>query len=138
MAGQILNPSKWSSRAQAAAGDYKTGVTSTTKDWSALTAAAEQTYKDGVAQAVARDAFGKGVRKAGTDKWKSAASNIGSSRYSQGVAAAQDAYNSGFGPYAAKLGSLTYPARGPRGSPQNLQRVATVATTLHQLKTGGL
>ena len=137
MAGQILNPTKWASRAGAAGADYATGVNSTQKDWAALTAAAEANYGQGVQDAIGRKAFGKGVLKAGTAKWKTNAGNLGAARYPQGVAAGQAAYSDGFGPYAQKLSTLQLPPRGPKGSPQNINRVAAVAVALNNLKTKG-
>lgn len=128
---------KWSSRAGAAGSDYKDGVTLTTKDWAANTTAAKDSYAQGVQDAIGRGAFAAGVSKAGTPKWKAAASVIGAQRYPQGVAAGASAYATGFGLHAQALASLQYPPRGPKGSPQNIQRVATVATRLHQLKTTG-
>jgi len=138
MAATILNPTKWASRAGAAGSDYAAGVAGTSKDWGALTAAAEGNYAQGVNDAIGRKAFGKGVLKAGTAKWKANASNLGASRYPQGVQAGQQAYADGFGPYANKLGSLIYPPRGPKGSPQNINRVAAVATALNSLKIKGV
>lgn len=128
---------KWSSRAGAAGTDYKNGVNSTTKDWAGNTAAAGQAYADGVTQAIGRKAFQTGVNAAGTSKWKTNAANLGAQRYPQGVANGSAAYQAGFAPAAQKLATLTYPPRGPKGSPQNIARVQTVADALHKLKTTG-
>lgn len=129
--------SKWSSRAQAAAPDYKAGVSSTQKDWAGLTAASAESWAGGVTQAVADGRFGKGVTQAGTAKWKSASESKGAQRYGPGVASAQSAYQTGFQPFADVLSSLTLPARGPKGSPQNYQLVQAVGTALHQKKISG-
>lgn len=137
MAGSILNPAKWSSRAGAAASDYATGVKSTTKDWASNTAAAQSSYEQGIQDSIGRKAFSKGVTKAGTAKWQANASAMGAARYPQGVANAQTAYSDGFSPYANKLQSMQYPPRGPKGSPQNISRVQTVADALHKLKVTG-
>ena len=127
---------KFVSRAQAAGAEYKAGVETTAVDWAATTAAAAQTYADGVTLSIARGAFQKGVSAAGTGKWKEKASNIGASRYGQGVAGAEGAYAQGFEKFANVLKGLSLPPRAPKGSPQNIARVQAVADALHRAKTG--
>jgi hypothetical protein len=127
---------KFASRAQAAGGEYKSGVDTTSVDWAAVTAAAKDSYEAGVTQAIGRGAFQKGVSAAGTAKWKDKASNIGASRYGQGVAGAEGAYATGFDKYANVLKGLSLPPRSTKGSPQNIQRVQAVADALHRAKTG--
>lgn len=126
---------KFASRAQAAAGEYKTGVDATT-DWAGPTQAASGNYEQGVTAAIGRQAFQKGVAAAGTAKWKDKASNVGSTRYPQGVAGAEQAYAAGFEKSAGVLKSLSLPPRGPKGAPQNIERVRAVADALHRSKTG--
>ena len=127
---------KFASRAQAASPEFKIGVDSTTADWAGNTAAAVESYNQGVTAAIARQAFQKGVSAAGTAKWKEKASNIGASRYAQGVAGAEAAFTAGFDKYANILKGLSLPPRAPKGSPQNLERVRAVADALHKGKTG--
>lgn len=127
---------KFVQRAGAAASDYSAGVKSPSKDWATAAGAAEDAYKQGVTAAAARGAFGKGVAAAGTAKWQANAVNVGAGRYPQGVANANSAYQKGFGPHLQALQSITYPPRGPAGSPSNLQRVQIVADTLHRIKIG--
>jgi hypothetical protein len=126
---------KFAQRAQAAAGEYKSGVDATT-DWAGPTQAAAPNYDQGVTAAIGRQAFQKGVAAAGTAKWKDKASNVGSTRYPQGVAGAEQAYAAGFDKFANVLKGVPLGPRGPKGAPQNLQRVADVANALHRAKTG--
>jgi len=127
---------KFVQRAGAAASDYAAGVKTTTKDWATAAAGAEPAYKQAVVEAAGRGAFGKGVAAAGTAKWRDNAVNVGATRYPGGVANANAAYQKGFGPMLQVLTSLTYPPRGPAGSPANLQRVQAVADALHRAKIG--
>jgi hypothetical protein len=127
---------KFASRASAAAPEYKTGVDTTTADWAALTVAAGENYEQGVTQAISRKAFQKGVTAKGTQGWKDKASTVGASRYGTGVSGAGSAYAAGFAKSAQILSSLTLPPRGPKGAPQNIQRVQTVADALHRGKVG--
>lgn len=125
---------KWVGNASAAGAAYKDGVTSPRTSWSAATAAADEARKAGLIAADARDAFVKGVQKAGDSKWQSNAVKLGAARYPQGVTNAAPSYQAGFAPYHAVIGSLTLSPRGPKGSPENLQRVAQVAQALHDAK----
>lgn len=129
--------SKWSTRAQAAGADYTAGVKQTAVDWAGATAAAADSWGQGVAQAVSNGQFAKGVTAAGTAKWQSAASTKGAQRYPQGVAGAQGNYQTGFAPYLSVIQSTTLPPRSPRGSPNNIQRVSAITSALHNKKVSG-
>ena len=128
---------KWSDRAQAAAPDYTAGVEGTQKDWASNTANASQAWQTGVSQAAARGGFTKGVRAAGTEKWRANASSKGSQRYGPGVSVAQPDFQSGFSPYLSTIQSLTLPARQAKGSPSNYSRSQAVGTALHSKKVQG-
>lgn len=128
---------KWSNRAQAAAPDYTSGVTSTQKDWAANTAAAADSWQQGVSQAAANGRFAKGANAAGTDKWRNAAKTKGAQRFAQGVAAGSANYNAGFAPFLSVIQSTNLPPRSPRGSPNNIQRVTALAAALHNKKING-
>jgi hypothetical protein len=125
--------SKWSKNASASgAGDaYRDGVNSPRRSWAASASAADQARKDGLAAADARNAFVEGVNKAGDQKWKANASTLGPSRFRQGVANAQPAFSSGFSKYHQVISSTELPPRGPKGSPDNIERVRVVAAALH-------
>jgi hypothetical protein len=128
---------RWSRRASAASPDYQSGVEKTTRDWSAASIAAEGAYKQGVTEAANAGRFGKGVSKAGTAKWRKRASEVGPSRYSQGVTVAQPEFQAGFAPYAEAISRVDLPARGPKGSAQNYQRVQPIGNALNALKKRG-
>jgi len=128
---------KYATRAQAAGADYGEGVKTTPKDWAGNTQAAAASYAEGVQAAIARGGFQKGVSAAGTEKWRSKAATMGVARYPQGVAGAEPAYATGFGPYADALRAVSLPPRAAKGSPTNIERVRAVADALHRKKTGG-
>jgi hypothetical protein len=128
---------KWSNRAQAASPDYQAGVEGTTKDWASNAANATQAWQAGVTQAAGRGAFTKGVRAAGTEKWRANASSKGGQRYGPGVSVAEPAFTSGFQPYLGTIQSLTLPTRQAKGSPGNYARSQAVGTALHAKKVGG-
>lgn len=125
---------KWKRRAESAGPEYEEGVRNPRADWATQTAAAESNYEQGVQASISRKAFGKGVRKAGTEKWQKNALEKGPSRFATGVALAQDNYETGFAPFQATIASLQLPPRGPKGDPKNIARVAAIAKALHAKK----
>lgn len=125
---------KWARVTPGRAEDYQKGIESPRKDWESATAAAEGRYKEGVQKAAARGAFGKGVRAAGTAKWKEKALELGVRRWPEGVQAAQDAYNAGFAPYADVIARTSLPPKYPRGDIRNIARVAAIAKALRDKK----
>jgi hypothetical protein len=127
---------KWASRASAASPDYQRGIQAPSKDWGSEAKAAEPAYQAGVQDAMSRGAFGKGVSRAGTEKWQRKSLAVGPSRYGPGVTAATSDFTADFGPYLDALGRISLPARGKRGDPANIERVRTIATALHSQKTG--
>ena len=117
--------------------DYRLGVTTPREDWAGATLAAEKSYELGVAGAVARKAFGKGVTKAGTGKWQDKARTIGAERWGPGVSAGVAAYETGFAPYRAEIEKTTMPPRYPTGDPRNLERVKAIDIALRKRKEAG-
>lgn len=128
---------KWVRRAAQAGPDYERGVRNPRTPWAEATAAAENNYKTGVVAAANSGAFGRGVKAAGNDKWQRNAISKGPGRFAEGVTVAKDDWVKGFAPFQATIKSLTLPPRGPKGSPQNLQRVAAVANALRAVKVKG-
>jgi hypothetical protein len=132
------NPAeKWVRKASASTQDYTDGVDNPRVPWATAAAAAAANQAAGVQAAIARQAYAKGVQKAGNDKWQRKASGVGASRFSQGVQAGQSDYQSGVAPYLQVIESTTLPPRGPKGDPKNLQRVAAIATALRNKKVSG-
>jgi len=125
---------KWATVTPQRATQYKAGVESPKKDWAKEAIAAEERYKAGVTAAANEGRYGKGVEKAGTDKWKKMASTKGPSRFAEGVMVAKPDYEKGFAPFAEEIAKTELPPRGPKGDPANIQRVAAIAAALHKKK----
>lgn len=125
---------KWDRVSAGAQGEYEAGVKDPRKDWAASTKAAEKAFEAGIQAAIAAKRFGKGVAKAGTSKWQAMAIAKGPRRWSEGIGLARATYAEAFAPYHTALGAIVYPVKGPRGDPRNIDRVAIVAKTLHELK----
>lgn len=125
---------KWKRQSQVSTPEYEAGVRNPKTDWAEATAAAEKNYNQGVQAAIQRGAFGRGVKKAGTDSWQEGALTKGTTRWAQGIAISEDKYREGFQPYHDVIAALVLPPRGPKGDPANIQRVAAVAKALHDKK----
>jgi hypothetical protein len=124
----------WKDGANAAGPRYSKGVSNPKKDWATNTAMAEPAYNAGTQAGIARGAYGKGVKKKGTQAWKDGAVSKGVTRYPQGVTASGTKYQTGIEPFLGVLATITAPARGPKGAPQNYAIVQTIGDQLHQKK----
>lgn len=125
---------KWVARSSVAGGDYETGIKNPKRPWAESTKAGKANYVAGVNAANARDAFSKGVEKAGDAKWQAMASKKGPSRFAEGVAISQEEWSKGFAPYRTAVESLALPARGTRGSIANYERSKAVGVALRAVK----
>ena len=125
---------KWQKNASASSDEYREGVKTTRKDWEALTIAADDARKEGLQAADARDAFVKGVARAGTQKWRDRSVKFGPARYRQGVAGSEAEYASGFSNAHSVIAGVTLPPRGPAGSPENHDRSRIIGDALHEDK----
>jgi len=126
--------SKWARVSAVSQGEYEAGVRDPRKDWAEQTRAAEATYERGVQQSIQRKAFGKGVAKAGTQKWQERALTVGPQRWADGIQVSKSNYETGFAPYREVITRTQLPDRGPKGDPKNIQRVQILADALHKEK----
>ena len=125
---------KWGEVTPGRAAQYENGVKNPVRDYAANAQAANDAWKAGTQAAIQGDRFKRGVAKVGTAKWQERAAKLGPARYGPGVQAAVGDYESGFAPYREAIASAALPPRGPRRSPQNLQRVNAVVTAISQRK----
>lgn len=128
---------KFVQRGQAAAADYTKGVAGAGDSWAQNTAAAADTYAQGVQEGISRNAFSKGVAKAGPQKFVTNSTTKGAQRYPQGIATAGPAWQDGTAPYLQVLSGLTLPPRRPKGDPGNMARVSAVTEALRKKKVAG-
>jgi len=128
---------KWAEVTPGRSGDYENGVRDASVDWAGPTAAAESAWGDGVSAAVSAGRFGRGVAKAGTNKWRQKTLTKGVRNWGPGVRDAKGDYQAGFGPYREVIAGVTLPARFSRGDERNLERVRAITTALHDAKMAG-
>lgn len=127
---------KWGRVTPGRTADYKLGIQNPRRDWETETLEASDRYKAGVDQAHAKGMFPKGVKAAGTGKWKDRALKKGPGRFAEGVYIAGPDFEKGFQPYHAVIERTTLPARFPKGDPRNYDRVREIGTALHEAKVG--
>lgn len=123
--------SKWKRKVDVAGEDYRYGIENPKADWATETKAAETRYKEGVTRAAAEGRFGRGVSKAGTEKWKKGAVEKGLTRWPEGVGMAEDEYRTAMSEVLSVIQGVTLPARRPKGDPANYERVKAIGTALH-------
>jgi len=127
---------KWTARVSIAGPEYEDGVRNPKRDWATEAAAANDAWKAGVQDAIARNAFQTGVRTVGTPKWQDKTLTVGVSRWAPGVAAAAADYGRGFAPFLAALAALVLPKRYGRGDSRNYDRVKMIGDALHKVRLG--
>lgn len=128
---------KYVARAQAAQGDYQSGIAATPPGvWESATVAAADSFAQGVTMAVAQGRFAAGVAGSGA-KWSRKAQALGPTRYAAGVAQAAPDFTAGFTKYHAVLSGLTLGPRGARGDPRNYMRSTAVGQALNQARVSG-
>jgi len=125
---------KWAEVTPGRAAQYENGVRNPVRDYAANTQAANDAWKAGTQAAIARDGFKRGVARTGNTKWQERSAKLGPARFGPGVQAAQGDYETGFAPYREAIAGVNLPPRGPRRSPQNLQRVSAMVAAISQRK----
>lgn len=120
---------------------YETGVKGAGADWENNTLAAKQSFKSAVSASNIDAMFAGGVKKAGAAKYVKKAGDLGPARFTTGVQASGGDYQAGVQPFLEVIAAENLPARAPRGSASNIQRVQQIATDLNkkrlQLRAAG-
>jgi hypothetical protein len=121
---------KWTDVTPGRAPYYEAGVKAPKKDWETETTNAAPTYKSAVQAANIDKLFSGGVKRAGKEKWERKATTVGVARYGPGIAAASEDYKTGFAPFQAEIAATDIPAKKPRGSSENYERVKKIGDAL--------
>lgn len=121
---------KWAGRAAGASGEYSKNAAAAASDWESGAKGGASNYKLGVSAGNIEARFSAGISKAGASKYARKVTDVGGSRYSDGVAHGEADMQNGISAVLGTISSVTLPPRRPRGDPANLQRVAAVATAL--------
>ncbi|NVM55340.1 MAG: hypothetical protein HWN66_16655 [Candidatus Helarchaeota archaeon] len=127
---------KWARVTPERSVDYEDGVRNPLRDWAEETADSESRYEAGIKSAMARKAFGKGVKRVGTAKQKSKTILKGIPRWPEGVRVAEADMRTGMEKVVSTLEGITLPPRFETGDPRNIERVKVIQQALHKMKTG--
>lgn len=127
---------KWARVTPQRSEDYKLGVQNPRTPWAAAAGAANERYKTGVQESIARNGYSKGVAAAGDQKWASKSLAKGPARFAEGVAISAPEYQAAVQPYLDTIASTQLPARFAKGDPRNLERVRVLSQALRKRKTG--
>jgi len=125
---------KWARVTPQRSADYEAGVRDPIRDWATNAIASKAAWAAGVSEAVTKDRFSKGVAKAGTEKWKRKATEVGPARFAQGVQVAQPDYEKGFSMFRDVIEKTVLPPRFAKGDPRNIDRVRVMAAALADAK----
>lgn len=129
---------KWQRRAAVASTEYISGIRNPRQPWAAAASAANDNYKQAVTMAANQNRFSAGVQKAGDAKWTRGAEAKGPSRFVEGVQVSGPEFAEKIGQVLQTISAVTLPPRGPKGSPQNYQRIQPIGEALRRAagKTG--
>ena len=127
---------KWANRASSASPDYSAGIQTTTKDQAQRAIASKTIYQQALTESFNRDAYAKGLAKAGSAKWKQRASSIGAERFAGGISIAVSDYATNSGAYDNARKAADNLPRGVKGSETNFTRVKAVVSALRAAKVG--
>jgi len=128
--------SKWRRRVEGASDDFRVGVQQKGGSWQGATDAASGSFKTAIQAGDIETRYKAGVAKAGQAKYIRRATTVGPERYAQAAPVAEPDFSSGVQPYLQAIAAIDLPARGPRGSAQNYNRVKPIGDALSRLRTG--
>jgi len=129
-----LIANKWVRQSQASPESYAEGVRNPRIPWKNAAQAGTANYKQAMAASLAEDRHAKGINRATEADWQDNAIKKGVTRWPEGIRLGSENFASGFEPFRQVIASTQLPARGPKGAPGNIQRVATLAAALHNKK----
>ena len=130
---------KWVERAGVASDDYVTGARNPSRSQSQSAIASKAVAQAAITEAFTSGRWEAGLRKSGDAGWLAGVEQKGANNFVTGVTApaAQAKYVSNSGRYDSARNAASSKPRGPKGSAQNLARVAAVTQALRALKVGG-
>lgn len=123
---------KWQRRSSVAGQDYANGVRNPKVPWDTASKAGAANYKTAVVQAANEGRFEKGVSRVGNDKWQKGATEKGPGRFIEGVNIGAPNFQSRIEQVISTIESVQLPPRGPKGSPQNYNRVLPIGEALRR------
>ncbi len=121
----------WKEGARARATVYADRAKAAATKWLENAKAAEATWEAAIQDAIRRKAFAAGIEAAGADAYRKGIEDKGATRYAPGIEAASDKYARIMREVLEVIRGVELPPRGPRGAPQNYDRVRAIGDALH-------
>jgi len=121
----------WREGARARATVYAERAAKAASKWETNAKAAEATWEAAIQDAIRRKAFAAGIEAAGAESYRKGIEQKGSARYAPGIEAASDKYSRIMREVLDVIRGVELPPRGPRGAPQNYDRVRAIGDALH-------
>jgi len=127
---------KFKKNASMAGDDYVEGAKNPRRNWKDAAIDGEAAYAAAMERVIREGRRAKAVRRTDERAYIDGIVSKGRRRYSEGIAASEDKYRRNMEPYLGALEVVQdeLPPRGPKGSPENYERVRFIGETLHQLK----
>jgi len=123
---------KYVARAAVAGTEYAENAAASGQRYVENATKGEANYKTAVAKAAAEGRYGAGIRTKGAEKFERKIRAVGAGRFTEGVAAGQADYATQISKVLSTIGAITLPDRGPKGSPQNFQRIQPIGVALRK------
>lgn len=127
---------KWSTRAQSAGPDYKSGVINSGQLWQERTSASGPIWASQVQAAIANGRFESSVAGKASE-YQNMASTKGVANYPGGITAGANKYLSQAAKVLQVISGVVLPPSGPRNSPMNYARSVAVGNALAAAKMQG-
>lgn len=121
---------KWARVTPSRQQDYSAGIATAGSAWQEGVSNAEQNWAQGTQAAISEGRYASGT-SGKASKYVRKSQEVGVPRWASGVTASKSDMEQGMSRILSVLGSVNLPPRGPKGSPQNLQRVQAVNEALH-------
>lgn len=124
--------SKYVARASVAGTDFAENAAASGARYVENAVKGEANYKTAVAKAAAEGRYGAAIRAKGSEKFERKIRAVGAGRFTEGVAAGSTDYAQQISKVLSTIGAVTLPDRGPKGSPQNFQRIQPIGVALRK------
>ena len=123
---------KWAEVTPGRSAYYEANASVAGDDWEKGAVAAAPAFKAAITAPNIERMFAGGIKRAGAAKYNRKVKDVGVSRFGPGVAAAVPDFTSGFEPFVSTIAAITLPARAPRGSIANFERVKAIGVELNK------
>lgn len=123
---------KWQRRASAAGQDYMNGIDNPRKPWDQAAKEGAANYRQGVTAAANAGRYEAGIGRVGAQAWVDGSKRKGPGRFAEGVNLAGPKFQERISTVISTIEAVQLPPRGPKGSPQNINRVAPIGMALRK------